>query len=148
MGFLLLLRTAVISSVNTKFLRFTYALTIALLVGILTLAGIVGITYKLITTCSLVCNSTPLALLATKDASELSCVGFKTRAMTLSISPQEQSRALFTDVLNSTGNPSNLWNTFTWSSSSAMLGKCSYLHATQCALTEWLAAFQVRGPQR
>jgi hypothetical protein len=123
--------------------RFTYALSIARTVGLLTLAGIGTITYFLVTTCTLVCNSTPLALLATQTASKLSCVGFRTKALQLSISPNEQSRALFQDVLGAGGNPSNLWSGFAWGASSAMLGKCSFLHATDCGLMEWLATFQV-----
>jgi hypothetical protein len=123
--------------------RFTYALSIALAVGLLTLAGIGTITYFLVTTCTLVCNSTPLALLATQTASKLSCVGFRTSALQLSINANEQSRQLFHDVLGAPGNPSVVWAGFAWGSSSAMLGKCSFLHATDCGLLEWLATFQV-----
>lgn len=123
--------------------RFTYALAIALAVALLTLAGVGTITYFLVTTCTLVCNSTPLALLATQTASDLSCVGFRTKALTLSISPNEQSRALFQDKLGTIGNTSPVWAGFVWGSSTAMLGKCSFLHATDCGLTEWLATFQV-----
>lgn len=125
--------------------RFRFALSIALAVGLLTLAGIATITYFLVTTCTLVCNSTPLALLATSTASKLSCVGFGTRALQLSISTNEQSRALFHDVLGADGNPSAVWAGFVWGASSARLGKCSFLHATDCGLQEWLATFQVGG---
>lgn len=144
MSFLESIKGAIVSSVNVKFLRFTYAFSIAVIVGLLTLAGVGVITYFLVTTCSLVCRSIPLALVASETVSKLSCVAFKTRALTLSVSPQEQSRAVFNDLLKVNGSqPSTVWNTYAWTTPAATLGKCSYQHATSCALQEWLATFQV-----
>ncbi|KAF8060058.1 hypothetical protein HT031_004997 [Scenedesmus sp. PABB004] len=148
-GMLLAARLSIISLVNARFLKFRWALLLAVLVGVLTLGGVAVIAWLLVTHCDNVCASVPLALVPRAPAglASRSCVGFKTRALSISPAPRDASRALYTDTLGDTtdSRPDPVWDAFSCSSPSATLGKCSFQHSAACGLQEWLATFQARG---
>ena len=133
-----LVKDTIVSVVNPRFRCFTYALSIALFVGILTLCGTAAITYIIYSDCTMTCRSIPMALVSQESLDDLKCVGLRSRALTLSISMFDNVREL--SPTKATIDQS--WHSFKWGTSGAAVGKCSFLHATDCGLREWLGFYK------
>lgn len=132
------LRGAIISSVNPKFARFKFALTLAVAVAVITLGVVALITWTLLQQCTTNCRSIPIALVVNEQVSKLSCVALSSTKLTLSESIQQRS----VDIAAQLYKANRDWKTWQWTTPGASLTKCSYKHANPCALREWIAFYQ------
>jgi hypothetical protein len=149
-----LLRNSVLAAVNPRFSTFTYALPLAILVGLLTFGAVVGITVSLMSQCNKSCGLRPVVLL--EQEQDPKWYTPLEKAISVSYGAKEPLRDLtcINDAaarvqfdLQSDALPKQLAAGFPATgigmrSSAAIGSKCSVLHTADCGRKEWVGLYQ------
>jgi hypothetical protein len=161
-----LLRNSVLAAVNPRFSTFTYAFTLAIIVGLMTFGAVVGITISLMSQCSKSCGLRPVVWLEQEEAPKwytplqkaisvsygakeplkgLTCVNDQGSSLFLDLKttnmPLEAPAVpIVAPPSNPPGGPRRDFVSVyapVWNST-----KCSVLHTADCGRKEWAALYQ------
>jgi hypothetical protein len=164
------LRNSVLAAVNPRFSTFTYALTLAIIVGLLTFGATVGITVSLMTQCSQSCGLRPVVWLDPEEAPkwytplqtalsvsygtkqplrDLMCMNDEAGGISyyqgfqLKYAKMPVAPAARPDFVHyAPGSYPTTLEYLTVSSTSWVSSKCSVLHTADCGRKEWAALYQ------
>lgn len=135
-------------AVNPRFGRFSYAFTLAVLVGVLTVGSLGAIFWSLAFQCEDTCTSIPVGVLHKKvderhrlekmrlvEQGDLKCYGFRTSDWVLETTPQRRASAIQNPDLNMYWY--NSLGEFSWEAVASIVSKNSHLHHAAVNRQQW-----------
>lgn len=135
-----------VAAVNPRFGRFSYAFTLAVLVGVVTVGALIAIFISLAFKCEKTCSSIPVGALPDKvketillerlglvKSNPLQCYGYTTSdwfLLQLDFQTEKDNTGLNATSLN-------LAEGFTWEPQLSSVSACSWLHFSEKARRQW-----------
>jgi hypothetical protein len=147
-----LVRNSVLAAVNPRFSTFTYAFTLAIIVGLMTFGAVVGITVSLMSQCTRSCGLRPVVWLEPEDAPKwytplqkaISVSYGAKEALKELTCVNDESAQMQIDLSSATLPEQYVAAGMSWpvTSSVVISSKCSVLHTAECGRKEWVGLHQ------